>query len=82
MNKVKHTKKDFDNIITENQDYEAFVEKYGLVNDVQTEDYEFIMKTITEAEFKIMVKLLQNKMVDYFRTNNNSLICRIYGVYI
>ena len=44
MNKVKHTKKDFDNIITENQDYEAFVEKYGLVNDVYTEDYEFIMK--------------------------------------
>ena len=39
------------------------------------------MKTITESEFKIMVKLLQNKMVDYFRTNNNSLICRIYGVY-
>ena len=39
------------------------------------------MKTITESEFKIMLKLLQNKMVDYFRTNNNSLICRIYGVY-
>ena len=44
MNKVKHTKKDFDNIIAENQDYENFVEKYGLVNDVYTEDYEFIMK--------------------------------------
>jgi len=48
---------------------------------INSDDYEFIMKTITEAEFKIMVKLLQNKMVDYFRTNNNSLICRIYGVY-
>lgn len=44
MNKVKHTKKDFDNIISENQDYESYVEKYGLVNDVYTEDYEFIMK--------------------------------------
>ena len=48
---------------------------------INSDDYEFIMKTITESEFKIMVKLLQNKMVDYFRTNNNSLICRIYGVY-
>jgi hypothetical protein len=48
---------------------------------INSDDYEFVMKTITEAEFKIMVKLLQNKMVDYFRTNNNSLICRIYGVY-
>ena len=48
---------------------------------INSDDYEFSMKTITEGEFKIMVKLLQNKMVNYFRTNNNSLICRIYGVY-
>ena len=48
---------------------------------INSDDYEFIMKTITESEFKILVKLLENKMVDYFRTNNNSLICRIYGVY-
>ena len=48
---------------------------------INSDDYEFIMKTITENEKKIMIKLLQNKMVDYFRTNNNSIICRIYGVY-
>lgn len=44
LNKVKHTKKDFDNIIAENQEYETLVRKYHLVNDVYTEDYSYIMK--------------------------------------
>jgi len=44
MNKRKHTKKDFDNIIDENTQYEMFVQKYGLVNDVYKEDFDFIMK--------------------------------------
>ena len=52
MNKVKHTKKDFENIIAENQDYEYFVEKYHLINDVYTEDYEFIMKVYHECQSK------------------------------
>ena len=44
MNKRKHTKRDFDNIIDENTEYEKLVKKYKLVNDVYKEDYEFIMK--------------------------------------
>lgn len=44
LNKVKHTKKDFDNIIAENQEYEMLVQKYHLVNDVYTEDFNYIMK--------------------------------------
>ena len=48
---------------------------------INSDDYEFSLKTITEQEFKMMMKLLQNNMVDYFRKNNYSIICRIYGVY-
>ena len=44
LNKGKHTKKDFDNIIEENQEYETLVRKYHLINDVYTEDYNYIMK--------------------------------------
>lgn len=44
MNKRKHTKQDFDNIIKENEEYERLVEKYELRNDVYTEDYAYIMK--------------------------------------
>ena len=44
LNKHKHTKKEFDNIIAENQEYEVLVSKYGLVNDVYTEDYAYILK--------------------------------------
>lgn len=44
MNKKRHTKLEFDNIITENAEYEKLVKKYKLVNDVYKEDYEFIMK--------------------------------------
>lgn len=44
LNKRRHTKQDFDNIIHENEEYEKLVKKYGLVNDVYAEDYKFIMK--------------------------------------
>ena len=44
MNHRKHTKQDFENIIAENQEYEELVHKYHLINDVYTEDYNFIMK--------------------------------------
>lgn len=44
LNHRKHTKKDFDNIIKENEEYEAFVSKYDLKNDVYTEDFKYIMK--------------------------------------
>jgi hypothetical protein len=48
---------------------------------INSDDYEFILKTITEQEYKIMMRLLHNDMVEYFKLNGNSIICRIYGVY-
>ena len=48
---------------------------------INSDDHEFILKTITEQEYKIMMRLLHNKMVEYFKINPNSIICRIYGVY-
>lgn len=44
LNGRKHTKQDFDNLIKENEEYEVLVKKYGLVNDVYTEDFHYIMK--------------------------------------
>ena len=44
LNKHRHTKKDFDNIIKENEEYEKMVKKYRLKNDVYKEDFDFIMK--------------------------------------
>ena len=41
----------------------------SLSEAINSDDYEFSIKTITEQEFKIMVRLLQNKMVDYFKKN-------------
>ena len=50
LNGVKHTKKDFDNIIEENQEYESLVEKYTLVNNVYTEDFNYIMKVYHKCQ--------------------------------
>ena len=50
MNKRKHTKQDFDNIIEENAQYEKFVKKYNLENDVYKEDYAFIMKIYHQCQ--------------------------------
>lgn len=44
LNGRKHTKQDFDNLIKENEEYEVLVKKYGLINDVYTEDFHYIMK--------------------------------------
>lgn len=44
LNHRKHTKKDFDNIIKENEDYEELCKKHNLKNDVYTEDFAYIMK--------------------------------------
>lgn len=44
LNKQRHTKQDFDNIIRENEEYEKLVKKYDLTNDVYEEDFGFIMK--------------------------------------
>ena len=50
MNKRRHTKQDFDNIIEENAQYEKFVKKYNLENDVYKEDYAFIMKIYHQCQ--------------------------------
>ena len=45
MNKRRHTKQDFENIIHENEEYEHILLKYeDLTNDVYTEDFNYIMK--------------------------------------
>lgn len=48
---------------------------------VNTDDNEFILKTITFEELEIIRKLLLFKMVKYLNNNNDSIISRIYGVY-
>ena len=52
MNKGRHTKQDFENIIAENTEYEKLVKKYKLVNDVYKEDFEFIMKCYRTCQEK------------------------------
>ena len=48
---------------------------------INTDDHEYILKTITFEEMEIMRNLVLNKMVNHFYNNNDSIICRIYGVY-
>ena len=43
MNHRKHTKKEFENIIEENNLYEELVKKYKIKNSVYTEDYNFVL---------------------------------------
>lgn len=52
LNHRKHTKKDFDNIIKENEEYEALVKKYSLKNDVYKEDFAYIMKVYHSCQDK------------------------------
>ena len=52
MNGRLHTKKEFDNIIDENTQYEALVKKYKLKNAVYAEDYAFIMKIYHKCQEK------------------------------
>lgn len=50
MNGVRHTVKDFRNIIKENKEYEKLVEKYGIENDVYTDDFAYIMEVYHECK--------------------------------
>ena len=43
-NKRKHTKREFDNIIDENDLYEELVEKHDVRNSVYKEEFDFILK--------------------------------------
>ena len=48
---------------------------------INSDDHEFILKTITFEELEIIRKLLLNRMVEHFHNNNDSIISRVYGVY-
>jgi len=48
---------------------------------VNSDDHEFILKTITFEELELMRKYLLFKMVQYLHENNDSIISRVYGVY-
>lgn len=50
MNKRKHTKLDFENIIKENETYESLCKKYKLKNNVYKEDYEYVMKIYHQCQ--------------------------------
>lgn len=50
LNKRRHTKKEFENIIKENEEYEKLVKKYKLKNDVYKEDFEYIMKVFHKCQ--------------------------------
>lgn len=52
LNHRKHTKKDFDNIIKENEEYESLCEKHHLKNDVYKEDFAYIMKIYHQCQDK------------------------------
>lgn len=49
MNGRPHTKKEFDNIIRENEQYEALVKKHKVRNAVYKEDFAFIKKKYDEC---------------------------------
>lgn len=45
----KHTKEQFDYVLSENGVYETLIEKYNIKNDVYKEDYKFIKKIYQEC---------------------------------
>ena len=48
---------------------------------MNSDDFEFCIKTITYNEMELFRKLLLYKMSNYFDENKDSLIVRIYGLY-
>lgn len=49
LNGRKHTKEEFDYILSENNVYEKLVEKYNLKNDIYTEDYNYVKMLYQEC---------------------------------
>ena len=52
MNKRRHTKKEFENIIVENEQYEVLIKKYKVTNAVYKEEYAFIKKVYDRCREK------------------------------
>ena len=50
LNGRKHTKKEFENIMKENEDYEKLCKKYRLKNSVYKEDYAFVLKVYHKCQ--------------------------------
>ena len=48
---------------------------------INSDDHEFILKTISFEEMELIRRLLLNKLVKYFHENNDSIISRVYGAY-
>ena len=44
LNKRKHTKEEFDHIITENAEYEELIKRYNVKNEVYKEAYQYILR--------------------------------------
>ena len=57
MNGRKHTKEEFDHIISENAVYQSLVQKHGIKNEVYTESYRYILRVyrICLDEHKFLV---------------------------
>ncbi len=48
---------------------------------LSTSDKKFILKTISPEELELFRNKLLIELAQYFQENNNSLLCRIYGIY-
>ena len=66
MNKRKHSKEEFENIINENKVYEKLVQKYEIKNDVYAEDYAYVKRVYRKCldEHKFLVAPTDQEMGD------------------
>ena len=48
---------------------------------INTDDKQFILKTITFEDVELIRTLLLEKMANHFKAHNDSIIGRIYGLY-
>ena len=48
---------------------------------ISTDDNQYMIKTLRVDEFDLIRKTFLNEYVNYITKNNNSLLCRIYGMY-
>ena len=48
---------------------------------ISTDDNQYMIKTLRVDQFDLIRKTFLNEYVNYITKNNNSLLCRIYGMY-